>query len=895
MSNKKWVYSFSKDGSEGNASMRDILGGKGANLAEMSNIGLPVPPGFTISSVACQHYFAHNKSKPPALLAQVEDALALLEQQTNRGMGNAEKPLLVSVRSGSRVSMPGMMDTVLNLGLDDKTVEGLAQKVNDARFAYDSYRRFIQMYGNVVMGIEHQAFENLLSQSKSNAGVKLDKELSAEHLKELVGKYQELVLERVNRPFPQSPFEQLWGAIEAVFNSWLSPRAKVYRKLHGYSEEWGTAVTIQAMVFGNMGEDCATGVAFTRDPTTGENQFYGDYLVNAQGEDVVAGIRTPLPLTIESKEELGIKGPALQEIMPQTFAQLLSVREILEKHYGDMQDIEFTIQNEQLYLLQTRAGKRSAKATLKIAIDFVREGILNEEDALMRIDALALNQVLHPVIAASAVRNVIGHGLPASPGAAQGIIVFSADKAEQMAQMGEKVILVRPETSPEDVHGMHAAQGIITTKGGRTSHAAVVARGMGRSCIVAVSDMQIDLDIGALIYGDHQLVEGDVITIDGTSGEILKGEAPLETPNLSGDFQTIMQWSDRYKKMAVRANAETVEDAQIAINFGCEGIGLCRTEHMFFDGERVHAMQRMIMSDDVAGRKKALSEIEEMQRADFLSLFQVMNGRPLTIRLLDPPLHEFLPHTERDIEKMVETTGKTLAQVKNRVNQLREMNPMLGHRGCRLLISYPEVIETQARSIFLAMKETLATTGSPPDCEIMIPLVGDRSEFNQVANIVHSVAREILTDMDVTPSYKIGTMIELPRAALLSDEIGEVAEFFSFGTNDLTQTTYGLSRDDSASFMGDYERLGLMPTDPFLTLDRKGVGRLIEIAIEGGRKTRPSIKLGICGEHGGDPNSINFCEEQGLDYVSCSPYRVPVARLAAAQSHIRKKRQSQAT
>jgi pyruvate,orthophosphate dikinase len=888
---QKWVYEFSRGTAEGDASMKDILGGKGANLAEMSRIGLPVPPGFTVSSEACRYYFAHEGRKPEDLAVQVEDSLKNLEEACGRVMGDVSCPLLVSVRSGSRVSMPGMMDTVLNLGLNDDSVRGLASDAQDERFAYDSYRRFIQMYGDVVLGVDHASFERLLGQAKSDEGVYLDKELSSEVLKRLVLSYKALVEEKLSRPFPSSPFEQLWGAIEAVFNSWHSPRAKVYRRLNGYSDDWGTAVTVQAMVFGNMGEDCGTGVAFTRDPSTGENRFYGDYLLNAQGEDVVAGIRTPLPLTKASREDLGASGLSLEEELPEVYEDLEGVRRLLEKHYGDMQDIEFTIERGKLYLLQTRSGKRSARAALKIAIDFVGEGIISKEDALMRIDALSLNQILHPVLDEKGEWEVIGRGLPASPGAACGKLVFSADRAEQLASSGDKVILVRPETSPEDVHGMYAAQGIITTRGGRTSHAAVVARGMGRACIVAISDMDVDLERGELRCHGLTLVEGDVITMDGSSGEVMKGEVDLVTPDLSGDFKTIMEWSDGFRKMKVRANAETVLDAKVAVDFGCEGIGLCRTEHMFFEGERIHAMHRMIMSSSVEGRKKALYEIEEMQTRDFEDLFMVMEGRPLTIRLFDPPLHEFLPHTDRDIRKMVEITDRSLEEVKKRVEQLREMNPMLGHRGCRLLVSYPEIIETQARAIFYAMRKVYEGTGgeNSPDCEVMIPLVGDKGEFEEVAKVVKRIGDEVMKDLPL--EYKVGTMIELPRAALLSDEIGEVAEFFSFGTNDLTQTTYGLSRDDSSSFMGDYERLGLMSQDPFQTIDRKGVGRLMSLAVEGGRKVRPDIKLGICGEHGGDPSSIAFCEEQGLDYVSCSPYRVPVARLAAAQSRIMKLRQ----
>ena len=880
----KWVYRFGAGTAEGRAEMRNLLGGKGANLAEMSSLGLPVPPGFTITTEVCTYFYANGQTYPAGLEKDVEEALAGIEATVGAKFGDETNPLLVSVRSGARVSMPGMMDTVLNLGLNDKTVESLATHVGDARFAYDSYRRFIQMFGNVVLGVEHHHFEEILELEKEDRGLSLDTELTPEALQKIIAGYKAKVQSETGKPFPQDPKAQLWAAIGAVFGSWHTQRAVTYRRLHSIPEDWGTAVNIQAMVFGNMGEDCATGVAFTRNPSNGENAFYGEYLVNAQGEDVVAGIRTPQHLTIAGKKANRSTLPAMEEVMPKLFAELDQVRHKLEAHYRDMQDIEFTVQRGKLYMLQTRSGKRTAAAALKVAVDMVKEGVIDQNEAIRRIDPASLDQLLHPMLDPKAPRKVISRGLPASPGAAGGHAVFTADEAEDRASKGDKVILVRAETSPEDIHGMHAAVGILTTRGGMTSHAAVVARGMGRPCVSGAGDLRIDAHARTMKVRDVVVRDGDMITIDGGTGEVMLGEVPTIQPELSGDFATLMGWADSIRKLKVRTNAETPLDARTARRFGAEGIGLCRTEHMFFDGTRIVAMREMILADDEAGRRKALARILPMQRADFVELFQIMKGLPVTIRLLDPPLHEFLPHTDAEMAEVAAAAGIELEGVRHRAAMLQESNPMLGHRGCRLGITFPEIYEMQARAIFEAAAQVKKDTGETAEPEVMIPLVAMPKEFEVLKEMVDRVAAEVAKASGVTTAYSVGTMIELPRAALLAGEIAQAAQFFSFGTNDLTQTTYGLSRDDSARFLQAYERKGLLPQDPFVTIDPQGVGELVRIASERGRKTRPDLKLGICGEHGGDPASIRFCAEVGLDYVSCSPYRVPIARLAAAQA-----------
>jgi pyruvate,orthophosphate dikinase len=881
---RKWVYSFGGGRTEGRADMRNLLGGKGANLAEMSSLGLPVPPGFTITTEVCTAFYANGRRYPDDLKAQVDAAMAALESSIGAGFGNIDNPLLVSVRSGARVSMPGMMDTVLNLGLNDQTVLGLVARSGDARFAYDSYRRFIQMFGNVVLGIDHHEFEEVLESFKRDGDLSLDTDLTADDWQEVIRGYMKVVVDAKGKPFPQDVKEQLDGAVGAVFGSWMNPRAITYRRLHNIPEAWGTAVTVQGMVFGNMGEDCATGVAFTRNPSNGENAFYGEYLINAQGEDVVAGIRTPQHLTIAGKLANQSSLPAMEETMPEVFGQLNAVRDKLEKHYRDMQDIEFTVQQGKLYMLQTRSGKRTAAAALKIAVEMASEGMIDHDEAIRRIDPMALDQLLHPTLDPKAVRDVISRGLPASPGAASGKIVFHADRAEHMAQIGEKVILCRIETSPEDIHGMHAAQGILTTRGGMTSHAAVVARGMGRPCVSGAGDLRIDYKEGTLTVKGRVLKAGDILTIDGSTGEVMAGEVPTKQPELSGDFATLMGWADLERRMKVRANAETPLDAATARRFGAEGIGLCRTEHMFFDSERILAVREMILANDESGRRAALARIEPMQRADFIELFKIMTGLPVTIRLLDPPLHEFLPHGDKELAEVASALHIDVAKVKQRVGELSEANPMLGHRGCRLGISYPEIYEMQVRAIFEATVQVKADTGETVIPEIMVPLVGTKKELDILKTVIDRVAGEVGEREGRAIAYQVGTMIELPRAALRAADIAESAEFFSFGTNDLTQTTFGLSRDDAGSFLPAYQRAGILEHDPFVTLDTVGVGELIQIAAERGRATRPNLKLGICGEHGGDPASIAFCETVGLDYVSCSPYRVPIARLAAAQA-----------
>ena len=879
----KMVYAFGAGKADGRADMKNLLGGKGANLAEMSAIGLPVPPGFTITTEVCTGYYAGGKQIPAGLKEQVDAALADIETAVGAKFGDTANPLLVSVRSGARASMPGMMDTILNLGLNDATVEGLARQAKDPRFAYDSYRRFIQMFSDVVLGVDHYNFEHLLEIAKEDKGVTLDTQLDAEDLKALVTAYKAKVEEEVGSPFPQDVHQQLWGAIGAVFSSWMNQRAITYRKLHDIPESWGTAVNVQSMVFGNMGEDCATGVCFTRDPSTGENLFFGEYLVNAQGEDVVAGIRTPQQITIAGKKAQNSNLPAMEESMPELYRQLAEVRSKLERHYGDMQDIEFTIQKSKLWMLQTRTGKRTAKAALKIAVDMVAEGLVGETDAIKRINPAQLDQLLHPTLDPKAPRQLLARGLPASPGAASGKIVFTAEDAEDWSKRGEAVILVRRETSPEDIGGMHVSEGILTTRGGMTSHAAVVARGMGTPCVCGAGDIQIDAKTKTFRVKDRVLLEGDVITLDGSTGEVFLGKVPSVQPALTGDFATLMAWVDKVRRLRIRANAETPLDAETARKFGAEGIGLARTEHMFFDSKRILHIRQMILAKDAGGRKAALAKLLPHQREDFVKLFTIMAGLPVTIRLLDPPLHEFLPQTEDEIKEVAETASVSIETIRDLLVKLHETNPMLGHRGVRLGVSHPEIYDMQARAIFEAAVQVSASgIGVIP--EVMIPLVGTRKELDLMKDVVDAAAKAVFGAAGRTIDYKVGTMIELPRAALQAGDIAKTAEFFSFGTNDLTQTTLGLSRDDCAPLIEVYRARGIYEKDPFASLDQDGVGELIQIATERGRKTRPGLKVGICGEHGGDPESIGFCHRAGLDYVSCSPYRVPVARLAAAQA-----------
>jgi pyruvate,orthophosphate dikinase len=881
----RWVYSFGGGGADGDASMKNLLGGKGANLAEMCALGLPVPPGFTITTENCTHYYQNGGAYPPALKAELGAALAKVEAIVGKTFGDPKNPLLVSVRSGARASMPGMMDTVLNLGLNDVTVQGLAVLSGDERFAFDSYRRFIQMYSNVVLGLDHHMFEEILDDAKDRLGVIVDTALTAQDWREVVGEYKKAVERELGRPFPQDVQDQLWGAIGAVFASWMNDRAKFYRRMHDIPESWGTAVNVQSMVFGNMGETSATGVAFTRNPSTGENRLYGEFLINAQGEDVVAGIRTPQSLTRVAREEMGDHNPSMEEAMPQVFAQFKAVVERLERHYRDMQDIEFTVERGALYMLQTRSGKRTAKAALKVAVDMAAEGLITQKEAIVRIDPSSLDQLLHPTLDPTAERDLITTGLPASPGAATGKVVFDADEAEHLGQAGEAVILVREETSPEDIHGMHAARGIVTARGGMTSHAAVVARGMGRPCVSGAGDVAIDHAGKRFQVKGRTFKAGDIITIDGSKGEILAGAVRMIEPELTGDFATLMTWADQVRRMKVRANAETPLDAKTARQYGAEGIGLCRTEHMFFEEDRIAAVREMILADDEAGRRAALAKILPMQRDDFVQLFTIMSGLPVTIRLLDPPLHEFLPHNEEDVKAVAEATGLNAAKLMRRAKELHETNPMLGHRGCRLGVSYPEIYEMQVQAIFEAAIE-VAKTLEAPKPEIMHPLVSKGEEMNYLRALTDRVAKAVMADRGVTVEYQVGTMIELPRAAIRAGDLAKSAEFFSFGTNDLTQTTFGISRDDSAKFLAAYIDKGIFDKDPFVSLDQEGVGDLIRIAVERGRAERPGMKMGICGEHGGDPASIGFCETVGLDYVSCSPYRTPIARLAAAQAFL---------
>jgi len=877
----KWVYSFGAGHDEGRADMRDLLGSKGANLAEMASIGLPVPPGFTITTDLCAAYYANSRKYPEDLAGQVSDALARVEQAVGLRFGDKRTPLLVSVRSGARVSMPGMMDTVLNLGLNDATVEGLGEASGDARFAWDSYRRFIQMYGSVVLGVDHHRFEEIIEHVKLDADVLEDTALDAMQWHRVVDGYKEMVSQTTGKPFPQDPEEQLWGAIGAVFGSWMNPRAKTYRRLHDIPVTWGTAVNVQAMVFGNMGSDCATGVCFTRDPSTGENLFYGEFLANAQGEDVVAGIRTPQPL---AKARAKPGEVAMEQALPGAYADLLAAREKLERHYRDMQDIEFTVQQGKLFMLQTRDGKRTAAASLRIAVEMANEGLIDQAEAVRRVNPSALDQLLHPMLDPKAPRTLLAKGLPASPGGASGVVVFSADEAESRAAKGESVILVRIETSPEDIHGMHAAKGILTTRGGMTSHAAVVARGMGRPCVAGAGGIAVDYGGQTLSAGGRMVRSGEVITIDGAAGEVFVGAVGMIEPALTGDFATLMEWADARRRLSIRANAETPLDAEMARKFGAEGIGLCRTEHMFFDPQRISAMRQMILAHDEHGRRAALERLLPFQRQDFIALFRIMAGLPVTIRLFDPPLHEFLPQGEAELAEVAAALGTDLAAVRRRAADLAEANPMLGHRGCRLGVVFPEIYEMQARAIFEGALAVAEESGKAPVPEIMIPLVGMRRELEITRAQVDRVAAEVFQARGRTVEYTVGTMIELPRAAIIADQIAELADFFSFGTNDLTQTVLGLSRDDAGRFLPRYVELGILPKDPFVTLDVEGVGAVVRQAVERGRSVKPGLKMGICGEHGGDPASIAFCEEVGLDYVSCSPYRVPVARLAAAQA-----------
>ncbi len=883
------VYTFGGSAPHSDPRQKDktITGGKGANLAEMASIGLPVPPGFTIPTEECVRYLQEGADFSASLRDEVADALAHIEAAVGKKFGDAGDPLLVSVRSGARVSMPGMMDTVLNLGLNDATVAGLAKASGDERFAWDSYRRFIQMYSDVVLGIDHGHFEEALEIAKEDKGYYADTEMLSEDWQELVAQYKSIAEEELGKPFPQDVTEQLWGAIAAVFDSWDADRAKVYRRLNDIPGDWGTAVNVQAMVFGNMGDTSATGVAFTRDPATGTRAYYGEYLINAQGEDVVAGIRTPQYLTKAAREAANAKPLSMEEAMPDAYGELAHVFDLLEKHYRDMQDIEFTVQQGKLWMLQTRSGKRTAKAALKMAVEMVGEGLIDEREAILRVDPMALDQLLHPTLDPEAKRDVLTTGLPASPGAASGQIVLDADKAEQLSERGKKVVLVRVETSPEDIHGMHAAQGILTARGGMTSHAAVVARGMGRPCVSGASGVSIDIAARTLRIGDREFSEGDIITLDGSNGQVMAGEVATIEPELVGDFGTLMVWADSHRRMRVRTNAETPDDCAKARQFGAEGIGLCRTEHMFFDAARISAVRQMILAEDEAGRRAALAKLLPEQRADFQSIFEVMVGLPCTIRLLDPPLHEFLPHGDAEFADLADATGYGVDHLKRRADELHEFNPMLGHRGCRLGITYPEIYEMQARAIFEAACAVLKSSGQAPIPEVMVPLVATKRELEILRALIERVADEVFTETGITVEYLIGTMIELPRAALMAGEIAKEGAFFSFGTNDLTQTTLGVSRDDSARFLAPYVDKGIFPRDPFVSLDIDGVGQLVELAAERGRATRPDIKLGICGEHGGDPASIHFCEDVGLDYVSASPYRVPIARLAAAQAALK--------
>jgi pyruvate,orthophosphate dikinase len=883
----KWVYVFGDGAADGKSSMKNLLGGKGANLAEMSNIGLPVPPGFTVTTEVCTYFYANGHKYPDDLKAQVDAAVKKMGEQMGAKLGDPANPLLVSVRSGARVSMPGMMDTVLNLGLTPETVEGVIKLTGNPRFAWDSYRRFVQMYSNVVLGVEHHDFEEILEHAKEAKGVELDTELDANDLKTITAKFKEVVLKKLGKPFPDNVEDQLWGGIGAVFGSWMVQRAQTYRRLNKIPGDWGTAVNVQAMVFGNRGETSATGVAFTRDPGTGEKYLYGEYLINAQGEDVVAGIRTPQSITKLVRERQGSKKPSMEEAMPKMYGELFEIGQKLEHHFKEMQDVEFTIQEGKLWMLQCRAGKRTAKAALKVAIDLVDEGLIDKETAVQRVDPSALDQLLHPTLDPKAPKTKYASGLAASPGAAIGEVVFTADEAEKLANEGHDVILVRIETSPEDIHGMHAAKGIVTARGGMTSHAAVVARGMGRPCVAGSGMIRIDYDKKQMTAGDKVLKQGDIITIDGSVGVVYLGRVPMQQPELTGDFNKLMVWADDIRTLKIYTNADTPTDARTARKFGAQGIGLCRTEHMFFEGDRIVSVRQMILAESVEEREKALARLLPMQRGDFEEIFRVMDGLPVIIRLLDPPLHEFLPHKDVEYEAVAKQAGISVEKLKQKSAQLQEVNPMLGHRGCRLGVTYPEISAMQARAVLEAALNVEAE-GIKVDAEIMIPVVAWKQELDFIADIINKVAAEIKKERGKLPTFKIGTMIELPRAALQAGKLAETAEFFSFGTNDLTQTTCGISRDDAGPFLTEYQVKGLLMRDPFVSIDRDGVGELIAIAAERGRKTRPDMEIGICGEHGGDPNSIELCQQVGLTYVSCSPFRVPVARLAAAQAALKK-------
>ena len=885
-----WVYNFSKTPKKGKAELKNLLGGKGANLAEMIKIGLPVPPGFTISTEACNEFYKRNKKNPLGLDKQVKLAIQQVEKKIGKKFGDKKNPLLVSVRSGARVSMPGMMDTVLNLGLNDETVLGLAEKTKNSTFAYDSYRRFIQMYSNVVLNIDHHNFEDLIENYKLTKGVILDTDLDAEDWKKLIKDFRDVIKKEINKDFPQNVHEQLWGAIGAVFQSWKNQRAKTYRKLNNIPEEWGTAVNVQSMVFGNMGDDCATGVAFTRNPSTGEKSFYGEYLINAQGEDVVAGIRTPQNITKKARLDAKSDALSMEETMPKVYGQLVKIYKKLEKHYKDMQDIEFTVENKKLWMLQTRSGKRTANAAIKIAVDMVKEKLIKKEEALLRIDPKMLDTLLHPTLDPKAQKDIIAKGLPASPGAASGKITFSADDAEALKTQNQKTILVRLETSPEDIHGMNAAEGILTCRGGMTSHAAVVARGMGKPCVSGSGNIQIDYQNKEFKVNDRVFKEGDIITIDGSCGEVMSGEVKTMKPDISGDFSKIMSWADSIRTMRVRTNSETPLDTKVAREFGAEGIGLCRTEHMFFDEERILYVRQMILSKSKEDRCKALDKILPFQKNDFREIFSIMKGLPVTIRLLDPPLHEFLPKSEKEISTVASSLGISEKEIRDRISDLHEENPMLGHRGCRLAISYPEIYQMQCEAIFEALIECKKNKIKVMP-EIMIPLVATGQELEILRALVDSKAKEVSKKYSQKLEYIVGTMIELPRAALNAKDISKHADFFSFGTNDLTQTTLGISRDDSGKFLEDYVDNNIFKIDPFVSIDEKGVGQLVEIACNDAKKNKSKIKLGICGEHGGDPDSITFCQKVGLNYVSCSPYRVPIARLSSAQAKILSKRQ----
>ncbi len=880
----KWVYEFGDGTAEGTSKMRDLLGGKGANLAEMANLGLPVPPGFTITTEVCTYFYENGKTYPPELQAQVDAGLAAMGKIVGHTFGSTDDPVLVSVRSGARASMPGMMDTVLNLGLSDQTVEAIAERSGNARFAYDSYRRFIQMYSNVVLDIDHHQFEEILDAYKERRSFTLDTDLGADDWKKVIVSYKAKVEEESGKPFPQDPKDQLWGAIGAVFGSWMNQRAVTYRRLQNIPAFWGTAVNVQSMVFGNMGDTSATGVAFTRNPSTGEAVLFGEFLINAQGEDVVAGIRTPQNITEAARLEAGSEKPSMEKALPGVFEEFKRTTFLLEKHYRDMQDLEFTVEDGKLWMLQTRSGKRTARASIRIAVDMANDGLITREEAVQRIDPAALDQLLHPTIDPDAERRIVATGLPASPGAASGEIVFNSEDAETGKAAGKKVMLVRVETSPDDISGMHVAEGILTTRGGMTSHAAVVARGMGKPCVSGAGTVRVDYKAGTMTSGGVTFRKGDIITIDGGTGQVMQGEIAMLKPELSGEFAQLMEWADGCRRMGVRANAETPQDARAAREFGAQGIGLCRTEHMFFEGDRIIAVREMILADDEEGRRRALAKLLPIQRGDFAELFEIMSGLPVTVRLLDPPLHEFLPHTDEEIEEVASSMGVSANKLRRRATELSESNPMLGFRGCRLAVAYPEIAEMQARAIFEGAVAAKKKTGQPVTPEVMVPLVLGKAELDIVKASIDKMHAAVEAETGETIPYIVGTMIELPRACLRAAEIAETAEFFSFGTNDLTQTGLGISRDDAASFLGPYTAKGILPYDPFVTIDQQGVGELVQIGAERGRRTRPDIKMGICGEHGGDPKSIDFCERVGLAYVSCSPFRVPIARLAAAQA-----------